>query len=229
MRKVRPDRLEGLPAALEELGLESPLKTLVVVGGAERMSASEMTRARPVIEALGELAERVGAVVVDGGTDVGVMRLLGQERARGRSFPLIGVVVAALADESEAVPSEEKAKLEPNHTHVVLVPGEKWGDEVAWIARVADVLAGAAPSATVIVNGGDIAYADAAASIASDRPVLAIDGTGRTANAIAAACRGEQSDEQATSLAASALVQAIGVRENQLVELEHLLSGEASA
>ena len=44
MVKVRPDRLEGLPAALEELGLEPPLKTLVVVGGAERMSADEMTR-----------------------------------------------------------------------------------------------------------------------------------------------------------------------------------------
>src|SRR4051794_28513647 len=78
MRKVRPERLEGLPAALEELGLEPPLKTLVVVGGAERMSADEMTRVRPVIEALGELSERVGAVVVDGGTDEGVMRLLGQ-------------------------------------------------------------------------------------------------------------------------------------------------------
>jgi len=86
-----------LPAALEELGLEPPLKTLVVVGGAERMSADEMTRARPVIEALGDLAKRVGAVVVDGGTDEGVMRLLGQARARGRSFPLIGVVVASLA------------------------------------------------------------------------------------------------------------------------------------
>ena len=86
-----------MPAALEELGLEPPLKTLVVVGGAERMSADEMTRARPVIEALGDLAKRVGAVVVDGGTDEGVMRLLGQARARGRSFPLIGVVVASLA------------------------------------------------------------------------------------------------------------------------------------
>ena len=227
MRKVRPDRLERLPAALEELGLEPPLKTLVVVGGAERMSADEMTRVRPVIEALGELAERVGAVVVDGGTDEGVMRLLGQARARGRRFPLIGVVVASLAAEPEATPSAEQANLEPNHTHVVLVPGQKWGDEVVWIARVADVLAGAAPSATAIVNGGDIAYADADASIASDRPVLAIDGTGRTADAVAAACRGEQSDERAMSLAASGLVQAIGVRENQLVELEHILGGRS--
>jgi hypothetical protein len=225
MRKVRPDRLEGLRAALKELGLEPPLKTLVVVGGAIRMGAGEMTRARPVIEALGDLAERVGAVVVDGGTDEGVMRLLGQARARGRSFPLIGVVVASLAAEPEATPSREQANLEPNHTHAVLVPGEKWGDEVIWIARVADVLAGAAPSATLIVNGGDIAYADAAASIASDRLVLAIDGTGGTADAVAAACRGEQTDERATFLAASALVQTIGVRENQLVELEHILCG----
>jgi SLOG in TRPM, prokaryote len=227
MRRARPDRLEDLPAALEQLGLEPPLKTLVVVGGAERMSLDEMTRARPVIEVLGDLAERVGAVFVDGGTDEGVMRLLGHARARGRNFPLVGVVVASLAVEPEATPTGEQANLEPNHTHVMLVPGEKWGDEVVWIARVADVLAGAAPSATVIVNGGDIAYADAAASIASHRPVLAIDGTGRTADAVAAACRGEQSDERAESLAASALVQAIGVRDNQLVELEHVLCGRS--
>lgn len=223
VRKVRPDRLESLPAALEELGFEPPLKTLVVVGGAERMSADEMTRMRPVIEALSELVDRVGAVVVDGGTNEGVMRLLGQARARGRRFPLIGVVVASLAAEPEARPGRGLGNLEPNHTHAVLVPGKKWGDEVVWIARVADVLAGTAPSATVIVNGGDISYADAAASIASQRPVLAIDGTGRTADAVAAACRGEQSDERATSIAASPLVQAIGVRDNQLVELEHIL------
>jgi SLOG in TRPM, prokaryote len=227
MRKVRVDRPSALPAALAELGFDPPLPTLVLSGGAARMEVSELARLRPVMEEFTGLAERVGAVVVDGGTDEGVMRLLGQARARGRSFPLIGVVVASLAVEPDATPTGDQAVLEPNHTHVVLVPGRRWGDEVPWLAGVAGVLAGDAPSATVLVNGGEIAYADAAASVEARRPVVAIDGTGRTADALAAACRGEQSDPRARSLAESGLVQAINVRENHLVELERILTGRS--
>jgi hypothetical protein len=226
MKKVRVDGPRALPSALEELGLDPPLPTLVLSGGAARVGGSELARLRPVIEEISGLAERVGAVVVDGGTDEGVMRLMGQARARGRSFPLVGVVVASLAVEPGATPTGEQAVLEPNHTHVVLVPGKSWGDEVPWLAGVAEVLAGDAPSATVLVNGGEIAYADAAASVTAQRPVVAIEGTGRTADALAAACRGEQSDARALSLTESGLVQAINVRENHhLVELERILSG----
>ena len=228
MKKVRVDRPRALPSALEELGLVPPLLTLVLSGGAARVEVSEFARLRPVIEEISGVAERVGAVVVDGGTDEGVMRLMGQARARGRSFPLVGVVVASLAVEPGATLTGEQAVLEPNHTHVVLVPGRRWGDEVPWLAGVAGVLAGDAPSATVLVNGGEIAYADVAASVSAQRPVLAIDGTGRTADALAAACRGEQSDPRARSLTESGLVQAINVRENHhLVELERILSGRS--
>jgi hypothetical protein len=166
----------------------------------------------------------VGAAVVDGGTDEGVMRLLGEARARAGSFPLIGVAVESLAVGPEATPHGEQALLEPNHTHVILVPGKRWGDEVPWLADVAHVLARDRPSVTVVINGGEIAYADAAASISAGRPVLAVEGTGRTADALAAASGGTQADPYARSLAASGLVHAVDVRENHLVELEQILS-----
>jgi SLOG in TRPM, prokaryote len=225
MKTLRVEAPSALPAALETLGLDRPLPTLVLAGGAARVDASELDRLRPVIDELAGLAERLGVAVVDGGTDVGVMRLMGQARSRGRSFPLIGVVAASLAVEPEATPTGEQAALEPNHTHLLLVPGQRWGDEAPWLARVASVLAGDEPSATAIVNGGEIAYADAAESVSAHRPVLAIDGTGRTADVLAAACRGEESDERARTLVESGLVQALDVRENQLVELERILSG----
>jgi hypothetical protein len=225
MKKVRVDATSALPAALETLGLDQPFPTLVLAGGAARVDASELKRLRPVIDELGGLAERLGAAVVDGGTDEGVMRLIGQARRRGRSFPLIGVVAASLAVEPGTTPTGEQAALEPNHTQLVLVPGQRWGDEAPWLARVASVLAGDEPSATVLVNGGEIAYADVAASVSARRPVLAIEGTGRTADALAAACRGEESDERARTLVESGLVQAIDVRENHLVELERIFSG----
>ena len=62
--------------------------------------------------------------------------------------------------------ADDAAALEPHHTHVLLVPGASWGDESPWLTRVADALADGTGWLTVVINGGDITYADAAASLA---------------------------------------------------------------
>jgi SLOG in TRPM, prokaryote len=225
MRTVSVDQPGDVADALQELGLLPPLPTLVVAGGASHMRTSALRRLRPVIDELAAVIQRVGAAVVDGGTDGGVMQLLGQARVRGRSFPLIGVVVASLVAKPGEKPLEDRAALEPNHSLVLLVPGMQWGDEVPWLARVAGVLAGDAPSLTVLVNGGDITYADAAASVTAGRQVLAIEGSGRTADALASALRGEPSEDPARVLAASGLVDAIDLREDSSLEvIERILS-----
>jgi hypothetical protein len=74
---------------------------------------------------------------------------------------------------------------------------------------VATVLAGDAPSATVLINGGEIAYSDVERSLAAGRSVLAVAGSGRTADHLAAAIRGDPADERAVALAESDLVQAV--------------------
>jgi SLOG in TRPM, prokaryote len=224
VKKVRVEQPAALPAAVKELDLYPPLPTLVVSGGAAEVEAREFAQLGPIVEELTAVAERLGAAVVDGGTDEGVMRLLGEARARAGSFPLIGVAVESLAVDPDATRHGEQALLEPNHTHVILVPGKQWGDEVPWLADVAQLLARDRPSVTVVINGGEIAYADAAASISAGRPVLAVEGTGRTADALAAASRGTETDPRARALAASGLVQAVDVRENHLVELEQILT-----
>ena len=48
------------------------------------------------------------------------------------------------------------------------------------------LLAGGAPSATVLVNGGEIARQDVAQSLAAGRPVVVVAGTGRLADELAA-------------------------------------------
>jgi hypothetical protein len=101
--------------------------------------------------------------------------------------------------------------LEPNHPHVVLVPGSKWGDESPWLADVADALADGGPSATLVVNGGEITYRDVAHSLNRGRPVLVLAGTGRTADAIAAARVGRDVDPCAVEIAGSALTRVVGV------------------
>jgi hypothetical protein len=59
---------------------------------------------------------------------------------------------------------------------------------------------------TVLANGGNVAYDDVRISISALRPVLVLDGTGRTAAAIAAARSGAPADPRAVMSAASALV-----------------------
>jgi SLOG in TRPM, prokaryote len=227
MRMVSVDRPSALARAVEQLDLEPPIPTLVVAGGAGGIGEAALDRLRPLIDDLAAVAERVGATVVDGGTDAGVAKLLGEARARGRSFALVGVVVSSLAARPGVAPLGEQSAVEPNHSHVLLVPGTSWGDEVPWLAGLAAVLAGDAPSLTALVDGGEITYADAAASVTAGRQVLAFAGSGRTANALAAAVRGESSDEPANALAASGLVHAIDLREDSVEMIERMLAGKA--
>lgn len=59
---------------------------------------------------------------------------------------------------------------------------------------------------TVLVNGGDLAYADIGVSLRAGRPVLALSGTGRAADAVADACAGRPADPRAVEVSASRLV-----------------------
>ena len=102
------------------------------------------------------------------------------------------------------------APLDSGHTHFVLVPGSTWGEEAPWIARVAGAVAGGRPSVTVLVNGGEIAWTDVAESLRARRLVLAVAGTGRTADALAEATAGRPSDPRAARLVATGLVEAVG-------------------
>ncbi|MGM1061825.1 hypothetical protein [Saccharothrix sp. Mg75] len=196
METVRVTSRAGLAGA----GLPAGRPVLVLVGGADGMPTDDVDLLERVLRDLVPLLEEHRAVVVDGGTDVGVMRAVGRARAAGRGrFPLVGVIVEALAGE---------AVTEPNHTHRVLVPGSGWGDEAAWLAEVADVVAGPRPSLTVLANGGAVAFDDAEQSLLRDRPLVVLRGTGRTADAIAGGA-----DERSASVAGSPLTTVLGAEE----------------
>lgn len=210
---VRVHAEDALRGALRALGIRSPTRTLVLVGGASGLRAEHHERLRPVFDAMIAVLTQHGGAAVDGGTRSGVMRLLGEAHARAAStLPLVGVAAhGTVALPDLPPPRDDAASLDPNHTHVVLVPGDTWGAEAPWIARTATALAGGAPSVTVVIDGGAIAYDDVAHSIAADRPVLTLAGSGRTADALAAAARGAPADDRATALASSGLVTAAPV------------------
>jgi len=216
-KAARVDSPNELRTALDRMGLGEPRPVVLLIGGAGGLSEGDQSTLRPLFEdSLAAVIDSLGAVAVDGGTDVGVMRLLGRARAKtAASFPLVGVVARGTVElPGDRSSSAEAVRLEANHTHFVLVPGDRWGDESPWLDRVASALAQGRPSVAVVVNGGDTAWADAEHSVAGGRPIIAATGTGRAADALSASARGEQSDPRAAAIAATGLLQAVDTAEN---------------
>jgi len=201
-------------ATLTRMGIDVGRAVVVVIGGAGGMSDDAADGLTDVVrDGVLPAVERHGATVIDGGTDSGVMRLIGRARAAaGATFLLVGVA----AEGTVTVPGgqaaqDDAAALEPHHTHVILVPGTQWGDESSWIAKVAGAVAGGEPSVTVLVNGGPIAFDDATRSVADGRSLLVVAGSGRAADAIADARTSGGGERNAVTIAASPFTEIVAL------------------
>lgn len=174
--------------ALAALHLIPPRPTLVIIGGAGLMPPESLLALQPLFEqVLAPLAQELNLTVIDGGTDAGVIHLMGQARQRlGGQFPLVGVLPQGQAKLPHA-PHSGAHDLEPNHTHFFLVPGTDWGSESPWLSELATQMALNAPSLTLLINGGNITLTDFQISLAAGRPVVVVVGSGRLADDIAAA------------------------------------------
>jgi len=168
--------------ALTKSGIAHPRPVIVLIGGAKGINWFEQFPMRRAIKLIARLAEETGSAVIDGGTKSGIMKEMGKQRAQNKySFPLIGVMFDNLLQRRDP-----KVTMEPNHTHFLLVPGERWGDESVWISRIATQVAGDKKSITVLVNGGKVAKNDVDFSTQADRPIFVMRGTGRMADELLA-------------------------------------------
>lgn len=186
------EHIDDVANFLDTTGLGVACMTLVIVGGASGLDDDQQTQLDGLFRrVLAPLAQEMQLYVVDGGTDAGVMRLMGQARAAiNGDFPLIGVAPQALVNlPDQPVSHPDASTLEPNHTHCILVPGEQWGDESRWISEIATYLSGKHESMTILINGGSVTVRDAYASVAAGREIVIIAGTGRIADDIVNALR----------------------------------------
>ena len=171
---------KAIPEALAQLDIPHPRPVVVLVGGASGIGWWDKFPMTKAIRILSRLAEETRAVVVDGGTQAGIMKEIGIQRKRYKfSFPLIGVVFDSLL-----MKEEPKSILDPNHTHFFLIPGDDWGAESSWISKIATAIAGDQKSITVLVNGGNISRTDVEYSLLENRPTFVMRGTGRMADEI---------------------------------------------
>jgi hypothetical protein len=178
--------------ALKQLEVPHPKTVIVLVGGAGGIGWLDKFPMRKAVGIVAQLAEKTQSVVLDGGTQAGIMTEIGKQREHNKfSFPLIGVVFDSL------LMTEEPASiLDPNHTHFFLIPGDDWGDESSWIAKIATAITRDAKatltggvsnlqkSITVLINGGNISRTDVEYSLLENRPTFVIRGTGRMADEI---------------------------------------------
>ncbi|NKN34587.1 hypothetical protein [Marichromatium bheemlicum] len=191
--RLEPTGPEDLTAMLTALGFDRPRPVLTLIGGAARLDPA---RAAPLGALLRALAPRLDALntrVIDGGTDCGVMAQMGRARAACHAhFPLLGV-----APRATVVP-HGTTDIEPNHSHLVLTPGTRWGDESPWIRRIADLLAGPRPRLTLAVGGGEITRLDLELALAEPAPLLLLAGSGGSTDALLARWRQGGLERRAT-------------------------------
>jgi hypothetical protein len=212
-----------LTKAVESIGLRPPYPTLAIIGGVNIDDAHLSKLEALFFNVLAPLAQSCQAAVVDGGTNGGIMRFMGQARTSiDGTFPLIGVLPAEKILEPD---DTENLELEAHHTHFVLSPGKQWGDESPWLARVVSVLSGDAPSLTILTNGGNVSWLDVAASLAQGRPVAIMAGSGRAADILAEAVRGQDENQQLVrAFTASGLLHVLDINDGAHALTQSLLN-----
>jgi hypothetical protein len=186
-----------LDAALASVGLTDPRPVLVLVGGAANLSEGVAPALLRLFERMAPQLDALGAAVIDGGTAFGVMALMGQaRRCTGARFPLIGIAPQGVVtiDTGEPDPpigtdgkdsKDGKARLDADHTHFMLVPGDGWGDESPWISAVADRLARGRGTLMLVAAGGEITRLDVMHRLRTGGRVLVLAGSGGTADRLA--------------------------------------------
>ena len=180
---------EANPAFIAE-ALELPTSSglLLLSGGAGLMSEGLLDQLLLLFTVVAETLAREQVTVIDGGTQAGVMQMMGEALARaGRTAPYIGVLPAHAEVEPGGPHGEDI--LEPHHSHFVLIESDQWGSESKIMCDLATYLSTQAPSLVLLVNGGEIALQDIEWNVRQGREIVVLVGSGRLADEIAAAVR----------------------------------------
>ena len=181
------------------LGFKEASPAIFVSGGASKMSQKDKKRTKEIIEGIALFAEERQAVIIDGGTESGIMKLIGDTRGKvGYQFPLIGVSPLGKVSYPGYQNPHEEAFLEDRHSHFVLVDGDQWGVESKLIVSLAHAIAGNGqkPAVGILINGGQIAMQEVylATTRRQKIPMIVLEGSGRAADEISTAFRAGQAN-----------------------------------
>jgi hypothetical protein len=188
---VFPDKQSELAQAFSELHLKGPYPVIVLIGGEIDIKHAAVTQ--QAVQTISSVAHDLGAAVICGGTNMGIMAEIGHTRRRNHhEFPLIGIAPAELVTWPEGPKStkflwwgKERWPLQPHYSHFILVPGNAFGDESPWIVDTATLLSQTRGAVTILINGGDVSRKDIELSLQHGRRVIVLSHTGRLADELA--------------------------------------------
>jgi SLOG in TRPM, prokaryote len=193
---ITASRDTSAKAILDALEMPSPRGLILLFGGAAGLDNSRKAHLATLFaDGVTPVAAQLGALIIDGGTQSGVMAMMGKAvAATSRTVQLLGVAPKGKITNPEiagASKISDGASLEPNHSHFVLVESNRWGGETAMMLELARAFN--APTAAILVNGGAIAADEALGSVRNRWRLLVIEGSGRFADELTAAVRDGQS------------------------------------
>jgi hypothetical protein len=188
------------------LNIPTPGALIVIAGGASKMEKRLAPQLALLFTyALAHVAASLDALIIDGGTQAGVMELAGLGVASQPHRPfLLGVAPAGSVTypgKSSDAMGSQAAPLDPNHSHFVLVESNRWGGETATMYALAHIFSQGIPSVAVLINGGDIARSEMIYNVEQKRPIIVLEGSGRIADEIANALHGRPSARLDSELA----------------------------
>ena len=187
-------------AIIEALEIKSPHAVILLFGGAAGLDDSRKAHLATLFaDGVTPVAAELGALIIDGGTQSGVMAIMGEAVAQHpATCQLLGIAPKGKITHPEiarASAVSDGAPLEPHHSHFVLVESAEWGGETGKMLELARAFN--APTVAILVNGGAIAADEALHSVRNGWQLLVVEGSGRFADELSAAVRDGQSAESA--------------------------------
>jgi hypothetical protein len=183
-------------AILDALEITSPRALILLFGGAAGLDESPKANLSTLFaDGVTPVAAELGALIIDGGTQSGIMAIMGEAVARyPGTCQLLGITPKGKITHPEiggASAVSDGTPLEPNHSHFVLVESAEWGGETEKMLELARAFN--APVVAILVNGGAIAADEALQSVRNGWQLLVVEGSGRFADELSAAVRDGQS------------------------------------
>lgn len=184
---------------LKALDVKEHEALILLFGGVDDIEEVDPRLEQLFLRGIADVAIKTGAIIVDGGTWVGAMGLMGKAYAHmNRHALMLSLAPRTKVNKSvtqRATNRTNLAQSDPNGARLVLLECDEWGCEIGKLFELADVIAERIPVVAILVNGGPSSTEGALLTLIREWPLVVIEGTGGLADKISECKRGNVSSD----------------------------------